>query len=71
MVPDGRVVDLRSVAADRAQARALGAVEALVGEAMAALDDVLCGDIDAIYSAHRAINRAVGITLDHRLRTSA
>ena len=71
MLPDGRVIELYSAASDRAHARAVGAVEDLVGEAMAALDDVLCGDIDAIYSAHRAINRAVGITLDHRLRTSA
>lgn len=66
------VISLRSRALDRAEARAVDAVLELAGEAMAALDDVLArGDVDMIYTAHRAINRAIAIALDHRLRTIA
>ena len=65
------VVELRSRSADRAEARARAAVVALAGEAMTALAAVIAGDVDMIFTAHRAVNNAIGITLDHRLRTSA
>lgn len=64
------VVKLRSGASDRAQERALAAVERHLREARAAIDAVLLvGDIDLVFTAHREINRAMGVTLDNHLST--
>ena len=64
------VVGLRSSAKDRAQERALGAVHRHLREAREAIDAVLAGDVDLVFTAHREINRAMGITLDARLSTA-
>jgi len=42
----------------------------LVTAARAELDAVVAGDVDSVFAAHRAINKAVGIVLDNRLSTS-
>lgn len=72
MVPadSSNVVMLRSGNLDRAQALALRSVLALVAEIDDALHAVDDGDIDSIFRAHRLVNRAIGIVLDHRLATS-
>ena len=64
------VVELRSRSLDRVQERALAAVRRHLREAREAIDAVLtAGDVDAVFLAHREINRAMGVTLDNRLRT--
>ena len=42
----------------------------LVNVARLELDAVVAGDVDSVFAAHRAINKAVGIVLDNRLSTS-
>lgn len=70
MVPDDNVLQLRSAALDRSQARAMTAVRRHLGEARRAIDAVLAGDVDAVFLAHREVNRAMGVTLDNRLSTA-
>lgn len=65
----GKILVLRSAAADRAEVRARGAVYDLVAEATLALAQVADGDLDAVFAAHRLVNRAMKITLDNRLST--
>lgn len=63
------VVELRSSGRDRAQERALAAVHRHLREAQAAIDAVLAGDVDMVFTAHREVGRAMGVTLDNRLYT--
>lgn len=65
--PDGRVLPLRT---RRGGTRAERVVAELVGEASAALAAVAVGDLDLIFIAHRALNRAVGVVLDNRLSSA-
>ena len=46
-------------------------IRRLVTEAADALAAVVAGDVDSVFAAHRAINRAVGIVLDNRISTSS
>ena len=66
------VVEMRSSAKDRAQERALTAVHRHLREAREAIDAVLtAGDVDAVFLAHREINRAMGVAVDNGLSTGA
>lgn len=69
-LPNGKILVLRSAAQDRAEVRARGAVYDLAGQAQVAIAAVLDGDIDAIFTAHRLVNKAMKTTLDHRLSTA-
>ena len=64
------VVLLRSAARDRAEERALAVVVDLARETQVALNEVVIGDVDWIWTAHRALNRAMGLVLDHHLATA-
>jgi len=67
MVPNGKVVSLRP----RGRSAAELALLRLVAEADDALAAVSDGDWDAVFTAHRAISRAIGIALDNRIATAA
>ena len=66
------VVGLRSGARARpeGEVRALAAVHRHLREAREAIDAVRAGDVDMVFTAHRETNRAMGVTLDNRLRTT-
>lgn len=64
------VLSLRSRLKGRAPAPILAAVSAKLVQARDAIDAALAGDVDMVFSAHREINRAVGIVLDNRLSSS-
>ncbi len=67
MVPDApaRVIALRTSTVARRRAR--GEVGELVDSSLIALAAVRAGDVGAIFTAHRDLNRAVGLVLDHAL----
>jgi hypothetical protein len=68
MVSDDTVVSLDQ--REWAERRAARQLVNLVLEARMALDEVLAGDVDAVWSAHLLMSRAVVVTERHRFATS-
>ena len=63
------VVSLRSRAQDRSEKRATAAVYRYLRDAASAIDMVLAGDIDMIFTADQMVNKATRITMANGLST--
>ena len=71
MVPDANVFPLRPSGVDlRAEQRAKVTVILLAFQAKVALDEVINGDVDALFDAHLAVIKAVSIAMTAGLSTS-